>query len=106
MALAGTGFGVLAVAGWWMRREWQRSADRKQRARHAAERTKAADLRDCRVAHESLVADPAEREAGDPAAAGASPEPGRRRAEQRWQHAYSTASKLDPDLPVRQGGGS
>jgi len=88
---------------------WIRSAGRQQKARRLAEREKANDLRDCRVAHESLVRDPAERASG---ASSSGPEASgdaaseRSRAQERWHGAYSTSSKLDPDLPAdrRQGG--
>jgi ABC-type nickel/cobalt efflux system permease component RcnA len=99
----GTVLALLAFAAWWVRREWKQSAGRRQRARKSAERQKADDLRDCRVAHQSLVPDRSERDAD---ASGDASVPGRRRAEERWKHAYSTASRLDPELPAKRGEGS
>jgi hypothetical protein len=104
VAFVGTCLVLLALAGWWARSLWSRSANRRNRALRAAERQKADDLRDCRLAHESLSPDRSAAGTEDsprgPGASGAETSQGRRRAEERWQRAYATASRLDPELPA------
>jgi hypothetical protein len=103
----GTGLIVLAVALWWIRRLWNHHLDRSLRVRKSAERERADDLRDCRLAHESLLpglseGDPA-RASGGPRPFGADASPERRGAEERWRRAHSV---FDPDLPAPRDSGS
>lgn len=102
----GTGLVAVAVAGWWVHRLWERHVDRSRRVRKSAERERADDLRDCLLAHQSMVPD---RSKGDPLQSaggrepfGAETSPERRRAAERWRRAYST---FDPDLPADPGAG-
>jgi hypothetical protein len=103
----GTGLVVVAVAGWWIRRLWNHHVDRSLRVRKSAERERANDLRDCRLAHESLLPDRSEVDpvlpSRGPGPFGAEASPERRRAEERWRRAHSV---FDPDLPAERGAGS
>ncbi|KAB2968829.1 MAG: hypothetical protein F9K18_02245 [Thermoanaerobaculia bacterium] len=103
----GAGLVAVAVAGWWVHRRWERHLDRSRRVRKSAERERADDLRDCLLAHQSLVPDRTatgfESPAGEGEPPSAASSPQRRGAEERWQRAYS---KFDPDLPPARGSGS
>ncbi|KAB2962735.1 MAG: hypothetical protein F9K16_08365 [Thermoanaerobaculia bacterium] len=53
MTLTAIAVVLVLAAGWWVRRQLERSADRKLRARKSVERQRADDLHDFRKAFES-----------------------------------------------------
>ena len=92
---------LVAVALWWLRRMRHRHVDRSRKVRQSAERERADDLRDCLVAHQSMVPDRStgapDDTSGDPENPDAESSPERRRREERWRRAQSA---LDPELPA------
>lgn len=53
MTLTALAVVLVLAAGWWVRRQLERAADRKLRARKSVERQRADDLHDFRKAFES-----------------------------------------------------
>ncbi len=92
---------LVVLALWWLRRMRHRHVDRSQKVRLSAERERADDLRDCLVAHQSMVPDrtagAADDTSGDPENPDAQLSPEQRKREERWRRAQSA---LDPELPA------
>jgi hypothetical protein len=53
LTLMAVAVALVLAGGWWVRRQLERAADRKQRARKSVERQRADDLHDFRKAFES-----------------------------------------------------